>query len=64
MTGDIQDYVSQFQLLINTKGTTYQSRRELKLFFATELFSFITLDLLGALPESKTGHEHIIVITY
>ena len=63
MAGEVQDYVAKCQSCLRTKGTQYRSRRELRLFPATEPLSFVALDLLGPLPKSKSGHEHVLVIT-
>ena len=62
MTGDVQDYVANCQSSLRTKGTQYRLRRELRLFSATERLVFVTLDPLGPLLKSQSGHDHVLVI--
>ena len=62
MTGEVQDYVAKFQSCFRIKGTKYRSRHELRLFTGTKPFQFVALYLLELLTESKSHHEHILVI--
>ena len=63
MAGDVQEYGAMCTSCIITKGTQYRPRRELRLLPATEPRAFVVLDLLGPLPKSTTGHDHVLVIT-
>ena len=63
MAGDVQDYVANCQSCLRTKSTQYRPRHKLRLFPATKPLAFVALDLLGPLPKSKAGHDHILVIT-
>ena len=62
MAGDVQDYVAKCQSFLRTKSMQYRSHRELRLFLATEHFSFVALEQLGPLPRSKSGHTHLLMV--
>lgn len=44
-------------------GATFTHQRQLQLFPATGPFKFIAVDILGPLPQSRSGNQVMIIIT-
>ena len=46
-----------------TRGTLVKNQKDLKLFPAAGPLEFVAMDLLGTLPRTAHGNQHVLVIT-
>ncbi|CDF38306.1 unnamed protein product [Chondrus crispus] len=46
-----------------TRGTLFKNQKDLRLFPAAGPMEFVAMDLLGPLPKTAHGNQHVLVIT-
>ncbi|CAN8061905.1 unnamed protein product [Agarophyton chilense] len=63
MAHDVYNFVRQCESCVRFRGGIRKHRKYLKLFPATGPLEFVAIDLLGQLPKTKNGYQHILVIT-
>ncbi|CAN8075930.1 unnamed protein product [Agarophyton chilense] len=63
MADDVYTFVGQCQSCVRTRGGIRKHRKNLKLFPAAGPLEFVAIDLLGPLPKTKKGYQHILEIT-
>ena len=61
--GEIHDYAANCSSFTQIEETHYKSRRELRLFLATEPLSLVTQDFLGPLSKFNSCSKPILIIT-
>ena len=63
MANDAYSTVQNCASYATTRGTLVKHQKDLKLFPAAGPLAFVAMDLLGPLPKTVHGHQHVLVMT-
>ena len=63
MASDAFSTVRNYTSCAATRGTLVKNQKDVRLFPASRPLKFVVMDLLGPLPKTAHGNEHVLVIT-